>query len=71
MDDHAPARYLVSRLLRQEGFLVREAETGTEALRLATVDGYALLGFQAHVAKPVSLPALTALVGALARRKGA
>ena len=35
VDDHGPGRYAVSRLLRQEGFLVKEAETGNEALRLA------------------------------------
>jgi signal transduction histidine kinase len=35
VDDHGPGRYVISRLLRQEGFRVQEAETGTEALRLA------------------------------------
>ncbi len=35
VDDHDPGRYVVSRLLRQAGFEVREASTGQEALRLA------------------------------------
>lgn len=36
VDDYAAGRYATTRLLRQAGFDVREAQTGTEALRLAT-----------------------------------
>ncbi|HUG52640.1 MAG TPA: response regulator, partial [Vicinamibacteria bacterium] len=35
VDDNLAGRYAVSKLLRQEGYFVREAETGSEALRLA------------------------------------
>jgi two-component system sensor histidine kinase/response regulator len=35
VDDHEPGRYARSRLLKQAGFEVTEAETGTQALELA------------------------------------
>jgi two-component system sensor histidine kinase/response regulator len=34
VDDHAPARYARTRVLRQAGFIVHDAGTGSEALRL-------------------------------------
>jgi signal transduction histidine kinase len=34
VDDHAPARYARTRILRQAGFVVHDAGTGNEALRL-------------------------------------
>ncbi|HBE30181.1 MAG TPA: hypothetical protein DD990_02225, partial [Cyanobacteria bacterium UBA11368] len=36
VDDDDANRYVVSRILRQAGFLVQEAATGTDALELAT-----------------------------------
>ncbi|MFB2975448.1 response regulator [Microseira sp. BLCC-F43] len=36
VDDDDANRYVVSRILRQAGFLVKEAATGTDALQLAT-----------------------------------
>jgi signal transduction histidine kinase len=34
VDDHAPARYARTRILRQAGYIVHDAGTGSEALRL-------------------------------------
>jgi DNA-binding response OmpR family regulator len=45
VDDSAPVRALLARALRQQGFDVHEAETGTAALRLAidVVPGLAIV----------------------------
>ena len=49
VDDYAPARYARSQLLRSWGFDVREAGTGAEALRLATVERPALVLLDIHL----------------------
>jgi two-component system, sensor histidine kinase len=49
VDDYEPARYARTKLLRGWGFDVREASTGAEALRLATLEPPALVILDVHL----------------------
>src|SRR5947207_13953146 len=49
VDDYTPARHARSQLLRSWGFDVREAATGAEALRLATLERPALVLLDIHL----------------------
>src|SRR5438093_92521 len=49
VDDYEPARYARTKLLRDWGFDVKEARTGAEALRLATLEHPALVILDIHL----------------------
>ena len=49
VDDYEPARYARTKLLREWGFDVKEARTGAEALRLATLEQPALVILDIHL----------------------
>src|SRR5213593_1027768 len=49
VDDYEPARYARTKMLRDWGFDVKEARTGAEALRLATLEHPALVILDIHL----------------------